>query len=83
MLTLKCPRGGFLGTQHLIFWPLRAKRAKFFDTLFANRLTFHYASFGGNKFEIGRVVFPLISIKGRGLKCFLPVKSPQSKNFKI
>ena len=56
---------------------------EFFDMLFANRLTFHYASFGENKFEIGRVVFPLISIKGRGLKCFLPVKSPQSKNFKI
>ena len=61
-LTLNCIRGGFHGTQHLVFRLSHFNAAIFRADNFCNCLNSSYASFGEKKVEVRRVVFALISI---------------------
>ena len=61
-LTLNCIRGGFHGTQHLVFRLSHFNAAIFWADNFCNCLNSSCASFGEKKIEVGRVVFALISI---------------------
>ena len=62
LLTLNCIRGGFHGTQHLVFRLSHFNAAIFWADNFFNCLNSSCASFGEKKIEVRRVVFALISI---------------------
>ena len=49
VLTLKWPRGGFLGTQDLFFVHFTTFASAFFTVIFSNCLSFGYASFDAKK----------------------------------
>ena len=55
-------KGGYYGTQHLVFRLSHFNAAIFLADNFCNCLNSRCASFGAKKIEIGRVVFALISI---------------------
>ena len=61
-LTLNCIRGGFHGTQHLVFRLSHFNAAIFRADNFCNCLNSSCASFGEKKIEVPRIVFALISI---------------------
>ena len=61
-LTLNCIRGGFHGTQHLVFRLSHFNAAIFRADNFCNCLNSSCASFGEKKIEVRHVVFALISI---------------------
>ena len=60
--TFNCIRGGFHGTQHLVFRLSHFNAAIFRAGNFCNCLNSSCASFGEKKIEVRRVVFALISI---------------------
>ena len=61
-LPLNCIRGGFHGTQHLVFRLSHFNAAIFRADNFCNCLNSSCASFGEKKMEVRRVVFSVISI---------------------
>ena len=80
-LTLNCIRGGFHGTQHLVFRLLHFNAPIFRADNFCNCLNSSCASFGEKKIEVRRVVFALISINyhfgGSGKNWFAPKIAPK------